>query len=328
MRRLPLLLALLASFAAGSALAFDTPTHVGFAEASAAAFIGDDRYAVASNESDVLRIYRLGRSEPVARIDLRGLTGHDKSDIEGSAVHGDVVYWMASFSLGKRDRDKVLDERRENKVVEDRGKKRRVLFSTRIVAGSDGPTLAPVGIAKIDLKARLMKEAGDDVVTFNIEGLAATPEGALLLGTRSLLGGAAKVVRLENPDELIAGGPDVVPKFGQTASLDLEGRGIRSLERIGDRYLIVSGGPEDDSKVGWALWWWSGKPGEAAVKWKNQPDIGDLTPEFAIELSDHRGILLGSDDGDLMKTKGLKDPEDENTDDPARSFRVRIVKPE
>lgn len=136
MRRLPLLLALLASIAAGPALAFDTTTHVGFAEASAAAFIGGDRFAVASNESDVLRIYRLGHPEPVARIDLTGLTGHDKSDIEGAAVHGDIVYWMASFSLGKKDREKVLEERRDKKVVEDRGRKRRVLFSTRIVAGA------------------------------------------------------------------------------------------------------------------------------------------------------------------------------------------------
>lgn len=324
MRRLSCVFALLASIAATPAAAFDT--HVGMAEASAAAFIGGDRYAVASNESDVLRIYRLGHPDPVARIDLTGLTGHDKSDIEGAAVHGDVVYWMASFSLGHSDQDDVRRELSENRPVKERGKKRRVLVSTRIVTGSDGPTLTPIGIAKIDLKARLIAEAGGDLPSFNIEGLAATPEGALLLGTRSLTAGLAKVMRLENPDALIAGGADAVPKFGPTASLDLEGRGIRSLERIADRYLIVSGGPEDASKVGWALWWWSGKPGEPAVKWSKQPDLGDLSPEFAIALPNDRRILLGSDDGDIADRRGKV--EDENPENPNRSFRVMVVKSE
>lgn len=325
MRRLSCVLALLASIAAAPAAAFDT--HVGMAEASAAAFIGGDRYAVASNESDVLRIYRLGHPDPVARIDLTGLNGHEHgSDIEGAAVYGDVVYWSASYSLSHGDQDEVEKERRENKVVRERGKKRRVLVATRIVAEGDGPTLVPIGIAKIDLKAHLLREAGGDVKTFNIEGLAATPEGALLLGTRSLTAGMAKVMRLENPDALIAGGPDAAPKFGPTASLDLEGRGIRSLERVGNRYLVVSGGPEDASKVGWALWWWNGKPGEPAVKWAKQPDFGDRSPEFAIALPNDGGILLGSDDGDIADRRGKV--EDENPENPTRSFRVMVVKPE
>ena len=74
---------------------------------------------------------------------------------------------------------------------------------------------------------------------FNIEGLAATPEGKLLIGLRNPLPQRrALVVPLENPAELIEG---KTARFGLPIELDLDQRGIRSLELVGASYLIVAG---------------------------------------------------------------------------------------
>ena len=72
---------------------------------------------------------------------------------------------------------------------------------------------------------RRLKSAAEAEGGFNIEGLASTPEGALLIGLRNpLRHGRALLVPLLNPDEVIEGGR---ARFGAPVELDLQQRGIR-----------------------------------------------------------------------------------------------------
>src|SRR6185295_10833034 len=93
----------------------------------------------------------------------------------------------------------------------------------------------------------------------NIEGLAATPDGKLLIGFRNPLPkDGALIVVMENPNDVLENKPT---KFGAPIFVKgLNGNGIRSIEQIGGSYLIVAGPPAD--KGSFALHRWSGKADE------------------------------------------------------------------
>ncbi|MER8536642.1 DUF3616 domain-containing protein [Mesorhizobium sp. M1005] len=261
--------------------AADTLRYLGICEASGGAFIDSTRFAIASDESNVIRIYQRGRPTAVASVDLKTFTGYEKSDLEGAAVGNGAIYWSASQSKSSGGKDK----------------KRKVIFETRIVKDGNTVTLEPMGVMREDLKPKLVELSGSTDENINIEGLAYTPDGGLLFGFRNLVDNRAAVVKLKNAAFVLAA-KDNQAEFGATAMLDLGGRGIRSLERIGDRYLIVAGKPSDGSDVGYALYWWDGDPGHASTHWEKQPNFSGLDPEVAMPLQDGSALQIASDDGD------------------------------
>ncbi|MCA3155429.1 MAG: hypothetical protein ING30_10450 [Burkholderiales bacterium] len=92
------------AFAATLAFATIAPaqeitTYTGICEPSGGAFLDATRFVVASDESNVLRIYRRGAPDIVASVDLTAFLGHEKSDLEGAAIRDGVIYWTASQSL-------------------------------------------------------------------------------------------------------------------------------------------------------------------------------------------------------------------------------------
>lgn len=265
--------------------------YLGVCEASAGAYIDAGRFAVASDESNVIRIYERGSPAVAASVDLTKFTGYDKSDLEDAAVGDGVVYWTASQSENSSGKDK----------------KRKVVFATRIVESDGVTTLEPSGIVREDLKPRLVELSGSSGDSIDIEGLAATPDGGLLFGFRSLVDGKAAIVKLENAGQVLAdaGAPAV---FGETAMLDLGQRGVRSLARVGERYLIVAGKPDDDAEVGYAVYWWGGEPTDKAIPWDTQPDFSGLDPEVAMLMPGGASLQILSDDGDRCPAADLEDP--------------------
>lgn len=94
-----------------------------------------------------------------------------------------------------------------------------------------------------------------------------------------------------NPRELLSRKP---AKLGAPVSLQLGGRGIRSIERIGAHYLIVAGPPADSGDF--ALYRWSGKADQAPQR--VETDLGALRPEALFQIPQtHRGQLLSDDGG-------------------------------
>jgi hypothetical protein len=319
MRRAAALL-LAGSLAAPSALAQEVAVYRGLCDASAAVALGPELYVVANDERNQLRIYRRGQPDAVDSVDLSNFlrTKKDKeSDLEGAAAIGQRIYWISSH--GRNKKGEVQDRRLR-------------FFATDIHAGAK-PMLKPAGAAYTDLLHDLVRSAelkpykladaarlGPEAPGgFNIEGLAATPEGHLLIGLRNPLPQAkALLLPLLNPDKVVLDGKKA--KFGAPIALDLGGRGVRSIERVGASYLIVAGPPADSGDF--ALYRWSGKPDEAAVRLA-QVDFKTLRPEalFAIPNSDTVQVL--SDDGGVeIDGKACKDQ-----DEARQSFRSITVKP-
>jgi hypothetical protein len=311
------LLAILAMLAQRAG-AYGIESYGGICDASAAIALDREHFVVADDERNTLRIYRRGTRAAVSSLDLASFLGTasgKESDLEGAAAIGSRLYWISSHGRNKDGKER---------------KERYRFFATDIDASKTPPSLVPAGkpytrlledlLASAPLRTYL-KEAASRAPEapggLNIEGLASTPDGKLLIGFRNPLPAQkALLVPLENP-QAVLGGQEA--KFGAPVLLDLGGRGIRSIERVGSSYLVVAGPPADSGTF--ALLRWSGKVNEPPSPFGNA-SLGDLRPEvlFAVPGSDAVQVL--SDDGGVV-TRGAAC---KDQDAAQQSFRSIIVK--
>ena len=279
--------------------------YKGLCEASAGAFIDRTHFAVASDETNKLQIYERGKPEPIGDgIDMKAFTSFDKSDLEAAATIGDRVYWISSHSFNSQGEDKS---------------KRKVFFATTIVQTDGKPTLKDAGKPVKSLRDPLAKAAGVKPEEMNIEAMAATPEGGLLIGLRApLRNGEALVVPFKNP-KAVVDDPSTPPDFGEAVPVKLIDRGFRTMETLGGgtaQYAIVAG-PVSDSAKGFALFRWSG-PGTDPVEVKGV-DLTGIKPEAAMSVPGQNLLQLLSDDGDICS--------DEDGNASKRRFRSIDVTP-
>ncbi|MEO8317060.1 MAG: DUF3616 domain-containing protein [Bradyrhizobium sp.] len=276
--------------------------YSGMCDASAAIALENGIFVVASDEDNILRVYRRGEPAAAQSIplgqDLKVDPDEPEVDLEGAARVGDTIYWTASHSQSKKGKLRTSRHR---------------LFATTVakVDGQFKITLIrpPYLRLREDLiKAPQLKKFGLEAAAqlapeakggFNIEGLAVTPDGGLLLGFRNPLtkDGKALVVPIKNPSAVLVEGKSTQIELGEPAELVLGGRGIRSIEwsETRKRYLVVAG-PTDDTGT-FALYSWSGDARDAAVE---IPEInfGTLNPEaMFFEPGDAAGVQVISDDG-------------------------------
>jgi hypothetical protein len=228
----------------------DTPLRVvrparyfGLCDASGAVPISSNLFAVASDEDNVLRVYRNDQpGRPVKEFDVNaflGVQGHSlEADLEAAARIGDRAYWIGSHGRN------VDGKERPN---------RHRFFATDIQGGGDAVTLTPVGQPYRHLLEDLLADPRFDQFHFaeaarrapkepgalNIEGLSATPEGHLLIGFRSPIpAGKALLIPLLNPNEVIQG---KAAQFDGAIQLELHGLGIRDVAWQGGAYTIIAG---------------------------------------------------------------------------------------
>jgi len=296
--------------------------HSGPCEASTAISVGPGLWVVGDDEAKppvMLQLYRSGQAGPAVgqgEIPAQAVApvndGHPELDLEASARIGPLVYWIGSHGAAEArgPGNGAIGEPRPN---------RRRLFATNLGlrAGADDKSLAvtvePVGrpyttliedlaadprYGRFDLEAaarRPAKARGG----LNIEGLAATSKGALLIGFRNPLPeGKALLAPLTNPNGVLAGEK---ARFGDPVQLDLGGLGIRSLEMVNGGLLIVAGPAEGRKGTATpsALYRWSGQFESPAVRLRSFPPVGGrpFNPE-ALVIDDNSLVVL-SDDGKL-----------------------------
>jgi hypothetical protein len=144
----------------------------------------------------------------------------------------------------------------------------------------------------------------------NIEGLAPTPEGHLLIGFRNPIPqGKALLIQLLNPQEVTAGRKAV---FGPQIFIDLKGLGIRSITPHDSGYLIVAG-PYDGDGIS-HLYRWDGTsrnpvlimPGGLAGNPEGIAVIRKNTSDVLFALSDDGTVKVGAVDCKKLKDDTLK----------------------
>jgi hypothetical protein len=291
---------------------------------SAAVAIGDTLFIVASDEDNVLRVYRRGTSGSPQRFDLNSFLrpdqDHPEADIEGGARIGDRIFWIASH--GRNMKGKLRPSRHR-------------LFATTVTVEGNEVTVTPVGLPytklledlaqapalrKYDLESA-SRRAPESKDGLNIEGLAATPQGALMIGFRNPIpGGKALLVPLDNPQQIVEGER---AKLGPPIELSLNGLGVRSIEyrESQGRYLIVAGPHNDDGTV--ALFSWSGKSSDGAVLIP-EGRFGNLSPEAMFTYPrDRTAVQFLSDDGG-RKPKGVSSKDTTTAQQRFRGFALDI----
>jgi len=310
---------LAATLLAGMVLADSFTIHHGMADASAIVAMGTNRFLAASNADNTLRLYAAGQaSAPLAGfetspwLELRGKS--EEADFEAAARLGDTIYWIGSHGRNKDGKPRPNRHR---------------LLATRVEETDDGVRLTPVGrpyrfllediVRAPQLAAfQLAAAAGlspDDPAGFNIEGLAATPEGGLLVGLRGPVpAGRALLVPVLNPAELPEGRP---ARIGQPVSLDLGGHGIRDMVWTGREYFLLSGRPGSGGRQ--RLYRWAG--GDSAPRLVEHANFKKVNPEAlaAFGAAEQPRLLILSDDGNRKRN---------DTADPAQQeFRSFWVEP-
>jgi Protein of unknown function (DUF3616) len=258
----------------------------GICEASAAAKLDATHFVVASDDSALLRIYEHGKSAPIIpNFDVEKATGEGVTDIEAAARIGDTIFWLTSHSFSKAKPDK--------------------------------PALSPVGRVYNDFRDKVLMALGADgkgiEPKLDIEGLAATPDNALLVGLRSpLQGTSAYVVRIGNPFPLLGlpqpGGVTGKPSRDAHYVLPLGGRGIRSIERVGrgaHSYLIVAGASGEDQNAP-TLFWWDGAGN--AVTELPKASLAEMAPEAMIAWSEREVEIFA--DNERVGDKECKDTDE------------------
>ena len=293
----------------------------GLCDASAAIAIDDQRFLVADDERNVLHLYRVdppGRELASWSWDAHLDTVIDgevnEADVEGATRLGELIVWISSH--GRNLNGKWRPSRHQ-------------LFATRVVVQADRVELQPVGRAYHGLALRLVAapqlqalglhialgepgERARDLAPkdegFNIEGLAASPDGTRLwIGFRNPLpAGRALLVPLLNPKEVLLQAAE--PQFGEPVLFTLRVRyrdadyalGIRSIEYSPrhQAYLIAAG-PPDGQKV-FALYQWSGQPTDRPRLLSATREVlqrPTFAPEALVVFPQRAEIGLFSDDG-------------------------------
>lgn len=279
-------------WAAAGSHAATIDTYRGLCDASAAEATDAQHFVVASDEDNVLRLYTRGEPEPIGQLRLDGFlgTGQREADIEGAARIGSRIYWISSHgrnSGGKRreERLRLFATDAEDGLLQPAGAAYTRLLGDLVAA----PTLQHL---KLEEAARLPPEAPGGL---NIEGLAATPEGGLLIGLRNPIpNGRALLVPLLNPVEVVEHGRTA--QFGEPVLLTLRNRGVRSIERIGNAYWIVAGPTAD--RGSFSLYRWSGRAGDAPQLQDSAAFIG-LQPEALFAWPGSGELQFLSDDGGM-----------------------------
>jgi hypothetical protein len=288
---------------------FDVAHFSGMCDASAGVLVDDQHLVVANDEENFLHVYDIqSGGKPLDRFRLElflGLEDDEESDLEGAASLDGVTFWISSHGRTKKGKESPS---------------RQVFFATKLGSAKGGAQIQTVGRAYRKLLSDLVaepklsqfkladaaklppKEKGG----LNIEGLAATPDGHLLIGFRNPIPkGKALLVPLLNPHELIDGKR---ARFGDPVLIDLGGLGIRDIVWFGSRYLLLAG--PYDSRDTSHLFEWDGK---SQAKLLTDLPTNHGNPEALIpEPSSASRIHVLTDNGskriDGKECKDVKEP--------------------
>ena len=302
--------------------------HKGICDASGAVALDDNRFIVANDEDNVLRVYSANKSGvPLEIIDINNYFPNNPKkkevDLEAATELNGRIYWITSHGRNK-DRE--------------RKPQRHQFFATEITNPSQ-PVLKQVGKSYTQLvfkdmfhDKRLKKynlEKAEELAPkekggLNIEGLTATPNGELLIGFRNPIPrGKALILPLTNPLDLIQKDEnEVQASFGNPIELDLEGLGIRSIEywQAYQIYLIIAGAYDGGDEF--ALYWWSGNCQDTPKKIDLIDLPVDFRPEAVLFYPNRRNQLqILSDDGAIIRVDGKECKEIQGENHPEKYFR-------
>ena len=280
--------------------------YYGACDASATVLLDENTILVADDEDNLLRLYSIKRKGlPIKTFPLNKFLGvtkssHPEADIEACTRVGNLIYWITSHGRSKKGKWRNSRYR---------------LFATEFKKENGDYFFLPRGRPCVNLIDALIEykhlglkknigqvgKNGDIFLApkengLNIEGLTSSPDGKIIyIGLRNPVpNNKALLIPLTNAEDVIL--KSGKPLLGDPIYLNLDKRGIRSVEysAFHNKYFII-GGPIDNEMQS-ALYSWSGDKELLPKLLKLFPD---MNPE-AIAVQDNSAKLhLFSDDGNV-----------------------------
>ncbi|MBL0371035.1 DUF3616 domain-containing protein [Rhizobium sp. KVB221] len=310
----------LATYAAGDE---KLTTYDGVCDASAGIALDAHHFVIADNNTDALRVYSYSGGKAVQKprdlSDFLGAGDGKEADLEAGARIGNRLWWITSHGLNKDAERKEIRYR---------------LFATKVSIARGAYRFKPIGepykqlmdmaLADPAYATSGLREAATkspEKGGINIEGLAEGPDGGLYVGLRSPVGDrGAMIIPLLNPDKVIAGKP---AELGAPVFLDMQGSGIRSLEKIGKFYFVIAGPAA--GKSDFSLYRWDGKAGGKLERIMVFSSDDDLKPEAIFAMIGSDDLYVLSDDGDHIAAMN-GDKKCEKLDPSVKHFRGFKIK--
>lgn len=274
--------------------------HTGLSDASTAIAIDQDYFLVSDDESNQIRLYNRHKSGlPIRLYELGNNSNIDpeepEMDIEASVrgvKYPNRVYWCGS--LGNSKKGKLRESRNRLVVTELNANgaettltylKHIEIFRQKLIAWGDDKGF---DFSAAAAEGMIPKR----IDGFNVEGMAIAPDNSTCyLGFRAPLIAdknndrrLALIVQVKDFEEQIDKNQFDQIDFGTPILMDLEGRSIRSIERLKNgKYLIIAGSYDDTDNV--ALYVWSGLEEDTPDKLDVSipPAAGETHPESFLE---------------------------------------------
>ncbi|MDR1878429.1 MAG: T9SS type A sorting domain-containing protein [Bacteroidales bacterium] len=319
-----------------------TTFHTGLSDASTSVAWEDDYFFTADDESNEIRLYnRYVSGMPIQLFDLGTYsnieTSEPEMDMEASVrgvLYPDRIYW--SGSLGNSRTGKLRDSRNRLVVTQISGNGAdAVLTYVSHYEGLRSKMIAWGDSHGYDFSSC----AANNVIPkridgFNMEGMAIAPDStSCYFGFRAPLvpavpGGERKlaiIATVHNFEDSLANNTLENALIDEPLLLDLDGRSIRSIDRLKNGlYLIIAGMYDDVSNA--ALYIWSGQRGDTATRLDiTFPTSGEVHPESFLEGNslDENNLVV-----ELISDNGTMDfyntgAEAKTFDLPLRKFEKR-----
>lgn len=301
-------------------MAREPVVFLGMCDASGAVPLSADRFAVADDEDNVLRVYDANRGgPPLWQKDLSDQLGlpqrppkksgkprpPPETDLEAATRIGDVALWLTSH--GRNSAGEEAPERvRLFATTLPRGDDQGLELMGRPVTQLLDALLADPRYTRFDL-AHASQLAPKAPGGLNIEGMTARNEGGVWIGLRSPVPeGHALVLPLHNPLAVVR--DQAALALGDPVLLDLQGRGVRALSYWHGQYLIAAGHTAEQQDP--RLFLWDGTSANAKLAAVQPPP--ELNPEGFFTPEERSEFLVLSDDGSVSiegkPCKKQKDP--------------------
>lgn len=284
--------------------------HVGMSDASTAQDVGDGHFLTADDDSLGIRLYGPSFDVPINFFPIQGedheLISYERQpgetwDTEASARIDDTIFWIGSQGNS-----------RSGNLRPDR----ETIAATRVTGEGAGTELETLGYARgfqqalVDwdvadghglgagaLEFARATEAGysaEGPNSLNVEGAAIAPDGeSLWLGFRSPLvdpetgvgsndepgseGDHALIVEIGSIYNVVVDDAEI--EITDWHTLDLDGRAIRAMTNTEDGHYAIQAGSADDAGD-FAIFGWSGDPGDAPVQSRNPLNLEGWTGSY------------------------------------------------
>ena len=222
------------------------------ADLSGIACLDDGFGLLVTDEGSLVQAFTRDREARLLRLHAQSvelLRAGEEADLEGLCCDGTDFYAIGSHASGRKQPDHQPSRHHVYRIRREDGELRH-----EISHGLE-PLLVHDGLLGRHYRRRLdATERGVD-----IEGIAAWPEGRLLIGLRSpSLDGQAYLLSVAV--ETLFGAKGTCQQTAERFALPLgEGCGIRDLAALPGGVLILAGPSTDQDRAAFTLWRWGGR---------------------------------------------------------------------